>query len=77
MSWVLNITAVISTKDTRYSSDGVVDEPLEWYGVYADEQVAVGNSSFEVLVTSTVVRIVTKSDKSAFTAQIAVKYTKN
>lgn len=66
-----------STKDTRYSSGGVVDEPLEWYGVYADEQVAVGNSSFEVLVTSTVVRIVTKSDKSAFTAQIAVKYTKN
>ena len=66
-----------STKDTQYRSNGVVDEPLEWYGVYANEQAAVGNDSFDVLVTRTIVRIVTKSDKSAFTAQIAVKYTKN
>lgn len=63
-------------KEVQYASYNEVERPISWYGEYANQQSALSNPSFSVIVTQSKIVITTTSDKSSFTAKIVVKYTK-
>lgn len=62
------------SKDVVHTANGIIAEVIDWYGTYAEQ--ALPNPSFDALVTTTMIRITVSSDLSAYTAQIAIKYTK-
>ena len=63
------------SKDVIHTANGIIENVVSWYGAFADVQ-ALPNSSLDVLVTTTTIRITVERDLSAFSAQIAIKYTK-
>lgn len=62
------------SKDVIHTANGIIAEVIAWHGTYAEQ--ALPNPSFDALVTPTMIRITVSSDLSAYTAQIAIKYTK-
>ena len=63
-----------SSKEVSYSTSNM--KPIDYYGIYADQQVPMGDTGINLIVGKNKIVITTTSDMSTMTLQVVVKYCK-